>query len=157
RNVCQMLVLQAKALVVFVAQTAEQFWKRKLDSLRFALVPCGGAELVAPGRGVDGFHLFDAGDARKLVPSGLDLRGCGENGDRTGGTRRFVPRGWQSAERGIDLDEKRTDMPLFGIQFSRKVADVRGLDFCGFDLLSLEPAQYRLAHHSDEVFAFLGP
>src|SRR5260370_32028186 len=47
RNVREMLVLQAVAFVVLVAEAAEQLRKRELDSFGFALVPRRGAEVVA--------------------------------------------------------------------------------------------------------------
>ncbi len=57
-----MLVLQAEALVVFIAEAAEELGERKLDAFGFALVPRGGAEVVAAGLRVDRLHLLDADD-----------------------------------------------------------------------------------------------
>src|ERR1700722_9179228 len=51
RNVREILVLQAVALVVFVAEAAEQFRKRELDSLGLALVPRRSSEVVSSGGG----------------------------------------------------------------------------------------------------------
>jgi hypothetical protein len=50
RNVREVFVLEPKALVILVAQAAEQLGKWKLDTLRLTLVPRRGAEIVAAGR-----------------------------------------------------------------------------------------------------------
>src|SRR6266446_2891575 len=60
RNVCEMLILQAVALVVLVAEPAEKFRERELDSLGLALIPRGGAEIIAAGGRVHRLHLLDA-------------------------------------------------------------------------------------------------
>src|SRR5208283_4692118 len=67
RDVREVLVFQAVALVVLVAETAEQLRKWKLDSLGLALVPRRGAEVVAAGGGIDSLHLLDAAHACQVV------------------------------------------------------------------------------------------
>ena len=42
----EVLVLEAEALVVLVAEAAEELGEGELDALRFAIVPGGGAEEV---------------------------------------------------------------------------------------------------------------
>jgi diacylglycerol kinase family enzyme len=69
----EVLVLQAVALVVLVAETAEKLRKRKLDALGLALVPRGGAQVVAASCGIDGLHLLDAAHARQVVARRFDL------------------------------------------------------------------------------------
>ena len=61
----QMLVLQAVAPVVFVAQPSEQLGKRKFDSVGLAFVPSRGTQEVAAGGGIDGLHLLDSDDPAK--------------------------------------------------------------------------------------------
>ena len=61
----QVLVLEAVAPVVLVAEAAEQLREGELDALGLALVPGGGAEVVAADApGDDRLHLLDADDQR---------------------------------------------------------------------------------------------
>src|SRR5258708_37268799 len=68
-----------------------------------------------------------------------------------------MPARRQSGKRGIDLNEKRTNMTLLRVELSGEVADVRGFNFLRLDTCCLERAQSRLAHHSHEMLAFFRP
>ncbi len=94
RDAGEVLVLQAVALVVLVAELAEELRKRELDALGLLLVPGRGAEVVAAlGRG-HGLHLLDADDARQVVPARLDLGERRQERDAPGRARRLVPARW---------------------------------------------------------------
>ena len=157
RDMREMLVLQAVALVVLVAEAAEQFRKRELDSLGLALVPCRGAQVVAAGGRIDRLHLLDADHAGEVVARRFDFRRRRDNRDRSRRARRLMTAGRQSGKSRIDLDEKRADMALLGVQLGGEVADVSGLDFLRLDFGSFERGQGRLAHHRDEMLAFFRP
>ena len=157
RDVREMLVLQAVALVVLVAEAAEQFRKRKLDSLGLALVPRRRAEVVAAGGRIDRLHLLDADHAREVVARRFDFRRRRDQRDRARRARRLMTAGRQSGKSRIDLDEKRADMSLLGVQLGGEVADVRSLDFARLDLRRFERGQRSLAHHRHEMFPFLRP
>src|SRR5579885_87288 len=73
RDMREVLVLEAEALVVFIAEPSEQFGEGKLDALGLALVPGRGAQIVAAGCGIDRLHLFHARDAGEVVPAGFDF------------------------------------------------------------------------------------
>ena len=62
RDPGEVLVLEAEATVVFVAELAKQLGERELDPLRLAVVPGCGPEKVAASFGVDVLHLLDADD-----------------------------------------------------------------------------------------------
>ncbi len=152
-----MLVLEAIALVVLIAEAPEQLRERKLDALGFLLVPRRGAEEIATGGGVDGLHLLHADHAREVVATGFDFRGRGENRDRARRACRLMAAGRQPIEGGIDFEEKGADMPLMRIKLGGEVADVRGLHFLRLDAGSFERAEHGLAHRAYKMFSFLGP
>jgi hypothetical protein len=87
------LVLQAVALVVLVAELAEELGERELHALRFLLVPGRGAEVVAALGGADRLHLLDADDAGQVVPAGLQLGERRQERDAPRGARGLVPAG----------------------------------------------------------------
>src|SRR3984957_12059877 len=96
RNVREMLVLQTVALVVLVAEAAEQFRKRELDSLGLALVPRRCAQVVAAGGRIDSLHLLDADHARQVVALRFNFRRRRYKRDRARRARRFMTAGRES-------------------------------------------------------------
>src|SRR5690606_28097682 len=92
-DVGEVLVLEAEALVVLVAELAEQLRERELDPLGLELVPGRGAEVVAADGRRDRLHLLDTNDERAVVAPGLDLGARGEQRDRARRARRLVARG----------------------------------------------------------------
>ena len=68
-----MFVFEAVALVVLVAEFAEELGKRELDPLGFELVPSCGAEEVAAFARADLLHLLHANHAGQVVALRLDL------------------------------------------------------------------------------------
>ncbi len=153
-----MLVFQAVALVVLVAELAEELRKRKLDALRLLLVPGRGAEVVAPLGGGNGLHLLDADDARKVVPARLNLGESRQERDAPGEPEPPRAGPWATRwEGGIDLDEERAEVALLAVELSGEVADVTHLDVSGIDVGRLESAANALAHERREVLALLRP
>ena len=152
-----MLVLQPVALVVLVAELAEELRERELDALGLLLVPGRGAEVVAAfGRG-DGLHLLDADDAGQVVPAGLDLGEGGQHRDAARGTRGLVARRRQPAEGGVDLDEERAEVSLLAVELRREVAYVRDLHVPWLRRWCLEGALHALAHQRREMLPLLRP
>src|SRR5882757_6625186 len=123
RNMREMLILQAVALVVLVAEPAKKFGERELDSLGFALIPRRGAEIVATSGRVHRLHLLDADYAREIIARRFDFRRRRNQSDRARGACSLVTAGRQSRELRIYSDEERADMTLLGIELSGEVAD----------------------------------
>ncbi len=157
RDVRQVFVLEPVALVVFVAQAPEQRRERISNSLAFALVPSRGAEEVAAGRGIDGFHLLQANHRGKVVVAGFDIGRGGEDGDRTRGAGGLMARGRDAEEFRVDLEEEGVDLALLAVEFGGKVADMSGLDFARLDSRLFHRGVHRLAHHGGKVLALLVP
>ena len=111
RNVREVFILEAVALVVLVAEPAEQFRKRELDSLGFALVPRRGAEDVAADGRIDGLHLLDADHAREVVARRPRYRPT-PRGSRSSPTRMRLHDGWSAARRR--RDRSRGKMRRYG-------------------------------------------
>src|SRR5713101_270064 len=125
----EMLVLQAVAFVVLVAEPAKKLREREFDSLGFALVPRRGAQVVAAGRRIYRLHLLDSDHAREVVARGFNFSRRRDQRNRARGACGLMTAGRQSGERGIDLDEERADMTLLSVQLGGEVSDVRGFNF----------------------------
>ena len=145
-----MLVLQAVALVVLVAELAEELREGELDAFGLVLVPGGGAEVGAAFAGDDRLHLLDADHACEVVASGFDLRGRGQKRDAARGAGRLVAPGRKAAEGRVDLGEERTEVALHAVELGGEVADVRALDLVRRDLRILESAEHGLAHQREK-------
>jgi hypothetical protein len=105
----EVLVLQAEALVVLVAEAAEQLGEGEFHALRFAVVPGGGAEEVGAPLGVDGLHLLDPDHHGQVVAPGLDLGRGGEDRDRAGGAGGLVARRGRPEKAGSASTRTRRD------------------------------------------------
>lgn len=82
-DAAEMLVGEAVAPLVLVAEVAEGARPDVFGILELATLPGGGAEIL--GCGIAGHvpHHLDADDAGEVVAPGLDLGGAGKRGDRT--------------------------------------------------------------------------
>ena len=113
-DVRQVLVLEAEALVVLVAEPAEELRETGTRC------PSPRARTRRRCRGsrrrlrIDGLHLLDADDHRQVVAPGLDLGRGGEDRDAAGGAGGFVARGRQAGEaRGRCRRGMRRDGPAW--------------------------------------------
>src|SRR5579863_695638 len=157
RDLRQVLVLETEALVIFVAEPSEQAREWIFLALAFTLVPARGAEEIAAGGSIDGFHLLEADHRRAVVAPGLDLRRRRQNRHRARGARRLMTRGRQAGEGRIEFEEKCPELSLLRIEFGGEITDVRGLDVARLQAAGTERGRRRLTHHFDKVLAFLVP
>jgi hypothetical protein len=124
RNGRQVLRLQAEALVIFVAELAEQLREGELHALGLAFVPRRRAEEVAARRRVDRLHLLEAQHAGQVVAPRLDLGRRRQQRDAARRAGGFVPPGRQAPEDRVHLEEERAQVSLAAVALGREVADM---------------------------------
>src|ERR1019366_742405 len=106
RDSREIFVLEPEALVVLVAEAAEQPRKGIFLAFALALVPSCRTEEVAAGRSVNGLHLLQTDDRGEVVAAGLNLGGGRQNRDRSRGARGLMTAGRNAGEGRIGLEKK---------------------------------------------------
>src|SRR5277367_6113290 len=157
RDSREIFVLQPEALVVLIAESAEQPRERIFLAFALALIPTRSPEEITAGRSIDSLHLLESNYRSKVVAPRLDLRRPCQDRDRSRGARSLVPAGRDTRKRRIGLQEESSQLALLRIELSGEVTDVRGLHFMRFDLRGRDRVGDDFAHDVDEVFAFARP
>ena len=154
----EVLVLQAVALVVLVAELSEELREGELDALGLLLVPGRRAQVGAALGGRDRLHLLDADDGLQVVASGLDLGRGRQQRDAARRAGRLVAPVGRPLKAGWTSVKKAPEVALHAVELGGEVADVSALDLLGRDLAAarVRPST-RLAHQRREVLVLLRP
>ena len=107
----QVLVVEAVAALVLVAELAEQGRPRVLDALGLAGHPRGRAEVLLDGERIRGAHQLDAEDQRAVVAPGLDVGHGGQHRHAPRRAGRLVAHRRQAGEGRVGLDQQPPRWP----------------------------------------------
>ena len=153
----QVRIVKSIALIVFIAEPAEELGEGKLDALRLVGEPRRRAQKLAPLRRRNRLHLLNAHHRLQAVAPGLNLRRRRQQRNAARGAGRLVAAGGKPAEARMHLGEESAQMPLLAVELCGEVSHMGALHLFRGNLAALQRAFHALAHQCREVLVLLGP